>query len=142
MKDVQKRHQQSDVRHVFRPEGASINRAKSQPGKPEMKVVLSTKSGILALSFRSSFSVWARGGRFIPSRVTLLMCWSGISMYLQTCRNPRIGTRHLFKHQAKGQEWSYNSSCQPKQEIFEAKIPDEASWDVHDSPMALTGLCF
>lgn len=50
-----------------------------------MKVVRSARPGMRSLSFLSSCSVCARGGRFMPSSVRLLMCCSGMSMYLHTC---------------------------------------------------------
>ena len=54
------------------------------PGNPEMNVVRRTRPGMRSRSLRKSASVCARGGRFIASSARLLMCCSGMSMYLQT----------------------------------------------------------
>lgn len=56
------------------------------PGKPEMNVVRSARPGMRSRSLRSSFMVWSFDGRFILSSAMLLMCCSGMSMYLHTCR--------------------------------------------------------
>lgn len=50
-----------------------------------MKVVLRTRSGILALSFFSKLVVCSLGGLFMLSSVRLLICCNGISIYLHTC---------------------------------------------------------
>lgn len=52
---------------------------------PVMKVVRSASPGMLSRSLASSALVCAWGGRFMASSVRLLMCCSGMSMYLHTC---------------------------------------------------------
>ena len=52
---------------------------------PEMNVVRSVRFGIRSRSLVSSLTVWSCAGRFMDSRTRLLMCCSGMSMYLHTC---------------------------------------------------------
>lgn len=66
------------------------------PGKPQMKVVRKTRSGIRRRSLCSRSRVWPWGGRFMESRVRLDMCCSGMSMYLHTCCST-AGRRLCFK---------------------------------------------
>ena len=56
-----------------------------QPGKPQMKVVRSTRPEMRSRSFLSKVIVCSRVGRAMPKSTMLLMCCSGMSKYLHTC---------------------------------------------------------
>lgn len=81
------------------------------PGKPQMNVVLSTRSGILDLSFCKSFMVCSWGGLFMLSSVRLLMCCSGMSMYLHTCVHIKVSGHSRLKTGKRNALPSCISSC-------------------------------
>ena len=69
-----------------------------------MKVVRSTSPGMRSRSLVSSLTVCSWGGRFMLSRVRLLMCCRGMSMYLHTCRRlPHISIAANLSYAAAAQ---------------------------------------
>ena len=73
------------MRTVLRKPHSSSKAASSSPGRPVIKLVRSTRSGMRARSFSNRSRRYCLSPRrFISFKTRSLQCWMGMSRYLST----------------------------------------------------------